>query len=269
MLDKLILGTANFGMEYGYRGNKVDFKDVQKIIDVSKKFNINFFDTAHGYGDSEDILLKTVGMEKMITKYIFDAENQGGLQDFCADRLMCYSILLHNPEILLSKKESERFIGIVKETNEKIKAGVSVYSKEEFTLAIKYGFDLVQCPYSVLDDRFDELISKNNIEVHVRSIFLQGMLITQDKDRIIRKCPSLLPFRQQLDEVAASCQMGNFEYCLKYALQNQNINGFVLGVSSENQLEHIVEIFKDDTKIELQGLPCDDLQIIDPRLWNA
>ena len=43
-----------------------------------------------------------------------------------------------------------------------------------------YDFDVIQCPYNILDRRiissgwYDKL--KKGIEIHVRSIFLQGLL---------------------------------------------------------------------------------------------
>ena len=61
----------------------------------------------------------------------------------------------------------------------------------------KFPIDVVQVPFNILDQRlnnnlFKKIISRKKIEVHVRSIFLQGILV--DKKLIpskIKKNPAI------------------------------------------------------------------------------
>ena len=60
--------------------------------------------------------------------------------------------------------------------------GVSLYHPQEaeWLLAQELDFDLVQLPFNVLDQRFGPLLpalSQRGVEVHVRSAFLQGLLL--------------------------------------------------------------------------------------------
>ena len=75
MSNKLILGTAQFGMKYGINNKigKIEKNEIMKILNFCKKNNINYFDTASVYGESENKLgnyLKTNNNNfKIITKY--------------------------------------------------------------------------------------------------------------------------------------------------------------------------------------------------------
>ena len=52
---KLIIGTANFGLNYGIKNNynKLSFEKVKKILNYAKKNKIQVIDTASSYGDAE------------------------------------------------------------------------------------------------------------------------------------------------------------------------------------------------------------------------
>src|SRR3989338_3414793 len=51
-ISRLGLGTAQFGMNYGYTKIKSQC-EVNDILSACLEYGINFLDTARGYGDSE------------------------------------------------------------------------------------------------------------------------------------------------------------------------------------------------------------------------
>ena len=57
-LSRLMLGTAQLGMPYGVANaqGQPTYRDAVEIIDAALAGGINGFDTAAGYGNSEDIL---------------------------------------------------------------------------------------------------------------------------------------------------------------------------------------------------------------------
>ena len=61
-MNKLALGTAQFGIDYGINSisGKVKTQEIEKILHLAKSENINLLDTAASYGDSEKILGQTV-----------------------------------------------------------------------------------------------------------------------------------------------------------------------------------------------------------------
>ena len=58
--SKLILGTAQFGSDYGINNKegKISENEINKILDFAYKNNIAVLDTASNYGNSEEIIGK-------------------------------------------------------------------------------------------------------------------------------------------------------------------------------------------------------------------
>ena len=79
-MDKIILGTVQFGLNYGITNNngKISDIDIDKIFNFCNINNIIYFDTAQDYGTSEDILSKykkKYNNFKIITKAKFKNKN--------------------------------------------------------------------------------------------------------------------------------------------------------------------------------------------------
>lgn len=58
MKNKLILGTAQFGLKYGINNiiGTLSHKDVFEILDTAKEHNIETLDTADAYGNAIEII---------------------------------------------------------------------------------------------------------------------------------------------------------------------------------------------------------------------
>ena len=72
IMDKIIIGTANFGMDYGIGSNqkKLLDSDIVEIINTAKKIGVDTIDTAISYGNSL-LRLGEFGISnfKIITKF--------------------------------------------------------------------------------------------------------------------------------------------------------------------------------------------------------
>ena len=57
---KIVLGTAQFGMDYGITNSegKVKDKEISNILKLAESKGINYLDTAPAYGDAENIIGK-------------------------------------------------------------------------------------------------------------------------------------------------------------------------------------------------------------------
>ena len=83
MKNKIILGTAQFGMNYGISNSKgkINFIEIIKILDLLKKKKLNFLDTASSYDLSESEIgkyyLKSKKKFNIITKYTL--KNKGDI----------------------------------------------------------------------------------------------------------------------------------------------------------------------------------------------
>ena len=186
---KLIIGTAQFGMPYGianYNG-QVGKIEVEKILNFAYKAGINTIDTAIRYGNSENIIGHH--LKKHINQKWFIITKVSGSKDKLYDQLsQSIDKLGTTPSGVLAHSIDDYLETIFCNEPDKIKkkfviekVGVSIYTEEHIdrVLAAKIP-DIIQCPLNILDTRLyrNGILDKmkaNGLEIHVRSVFLQGM----------------------------------------------------------------------------------------------
>jgi len=198
-LSKLALGTVQFGLKYGIANlnGKPEQKDINNIIKYISKNKINCFDTAQAYGSSEQALGKALVNNKnnfIISKLkselfldnLIDNLNNS-LKNLKVDFL--YGLLLHDAKLLYNWKDEYSFLVKNLILQNKIKYfGVSIYSNEEFELALNNkSITFIQIPFNIFDQRaitqkwFEKAKEKNKL-IFIRSVFLQGLLLMDIKD---------------------------------------------------------------------------------------
>ena len=159
--------------------------------------------------------------------------------------------------------------------NKKItdKIGFSLYNPSELNLLLEnFKPDIVQIPYNIFDNRFESTgwlsrLKKDNIEVHVRSVFLQGLLLMHRNDR-----PKYFNRWNQhfkkYDQFLIDKKLTPLEACLSYVFQNKDINKIIIGVNSKNQLEELIKYcFLDMVRIKNDFINL-DAELINPPLWK-
>jgi aryl-alcohol dehydrogenase-like predicted oxidoreductase len=104
-------------------------------------------------------------------------------------------------------------------------------------------------------------------EVHVRSIFLQGLLLLSQQARpakFSRWKDLWLTWEGWLERSALT----PLQACLNYALSFPEIGHVVLGVDQVGQLQEIIEVIGCSIPEVPQDLRCNDLRLINPSCWN-
>ena len=91
-----------------------------------------------------------------------------------------YACLFHDIEDILSDSSKWNQLKFEKERGKISKIGYSLYYPKQLDKLLQKGFipDIVQLPYSVLDRKFEpyfRILRDLGSEIHVRSIFLQGL----------------------------------------------------------------------------------------------
>jgi aryl-alcohol dehydrogenase-like predicted oxidoreductase len=154
--------------------------------------------------------------------------------------------------------------------------GLSLYSPEELTLALKIAKpDFVQVPLNYLDRRFQaesflDQISTHGVELHVRSIFLQGALLMASEALPIQ----LEGIRSHLSELQGLArESGNTVYglLLAFALSSPAVQVGVVGINDQKQIVTLFDELQAINHFELGSLPKVDLpfdKLLDPRLWS-
>ena len=254
MLDKISLGTVQFGLEYGINNTKGQTKidEVAKILKRCKEVGIMHIDTAAVYGSAENVLGEVIQSEGLFdsfhitTKFKVDGINslslstQESLQKLRLEKLHCQ--MFHSYQDL---KNTEDFI----KPDSVDKIGVSVYTNEELLDAIKNSqIRVIQCPFNLLDNdsirgETLKMAKEKGIEIQVRSAFLQGLFFMK-RTTVPRSLRELKSPLEELDNICAENEISMSHLALGYCLSKDYIDKVVIGVDSLEQLDLNIEAMK-------------------------
>ncbi|HIJ11325.1 TPA: UDP-4-amino-4,6-dideoxy-N-acetyl-beta-L-altrosamine transaminase [Candidatus Woesearchaeota archaeon] len=280
---KIALGTVQFGIDYGINNTrgKVPEEEVAKILSHAHENGVTILDTASAYGNSETLLGKHASSSlKIVTKlgkediisldYAFDS-SLARLQ-----RQSVYACLFHHFDTFLAQPSFWETFLQWKQEGKVQKIGFSLYSPDEldYLLDNNVPFDIVQVPFSIFDQRFApyfSLLQERGIEIHVRSVFLQGLFF---------KSPTTLPpfFDSVSDKIKAIQTLAREKnvplatLCLSFALLHPSIDNVVIGVDSLSNLQQNLDWTSHLETIRtmqetLRSFACHNDQIILPTYW--
>jgi aryl-alcohol dehydrogenase-like predicted oxidoreductase len=281
----LILGTAAFGQAYGISNSTTAMQDqeIKPLLEFCLKNKINTLDTARDYDDSE-IRLGEIGVEKflVITK-IFCDENykKGDMERKVRSSLQrlriqkCDGVLIHNGEALQSPLGELLAIELraLVDLGLTEKVGFSTYDPKEADITLsRFRLDIVQTPMSLFDRRVVEggFIDKwrlKKIEIHLRSVFLQGLLLKDPKKTL--KNPDSAPL-EECEKYRNTCRLNKInplDGCLSYVFKNAPGARVVVGPISAQEMKQISEFKMIEVSAEKEVMPPWNSKF-DPRNWN-
>ena len=290
---KLALGTVQFGCSYGVANVDGQIKDgvAEQILKYSKSKGIDTLDTAIAYGNSEQ-RLGSIGVNdwRIVTKLPASPINCSDIsqriyQQF-EDSLRQLNVshitalLLHTPMQLMGPNGDKIWKSLeqIKSNGQVEKIGFSIYEPAELDQLWKYFRpDIVQVPFNVLDQRmktsgwFDKL-NNNNVELHVRSVFLQGLLL-MDKSNRPEKFHHWNHIWKRWDRWLTENNTTSLEATLGYVLSEQAIDRVIVGVDTLKQLKEILSVAHNisDMKFDdsLHQFSMVDSQLINPSNWDS
>ena len=287
----MAIGTVQFGLAYGvsHEGGRAPIEEARNILELAALSGLDMLDTAAAYGDSEEVLGAIAGEGSpfsIVTKTwpiraeAVDADAVERVEATFRDSLRrlrrekVYALLVHDPrdilspggERLWSRLEAFRAQGLVG------KIGLSAYEPAEIDEATRrFPIDIVQAPLNAFDQRLlaDGALTRaagKGVEVHVRSVLLQGLLL-MTPEAAAAKLPEapekLRAWRRSLDEAGVSPLAAAFGF----ALSQPAITKVVVGVHSAGHLAECLAAAQVALELDYAQFACDDLDIIDPRRW--
>jgi len=286
MISKLILGTVQFGLNYGINNTigKLTEDQVFELLETAYELGVRTLDTAEAYGNAHSIISNFHKQSKkrfnIISKYSssnFDYPidfverikvhcsnfNVNYLEGYMFHSYNDFKMNINNdPNVLDNIKNS----GLVK------KIGVSVHSNDEIEDLLNFkNIDLIQLSFNLFDNEYQrkeilEKAKKRNIEIHTRSVFLQGLFF---KDiNMLTNC--LLPLKNNLSELSLISKNNNLSIeslALNYPLNKTYIDKVLIGVDSLEQLKKNIKATENNfDKSIYEKIDC--IQIKNTKLLN-
>ena len=250
MNSKLILGTVQFGLNYGINNivGKPSKKNIKSILDSAYNNGIQLLDTAEAYGDSQNKIGEyhnnSTNKFNVITKFSSNAEGfslniiervHNNLKILDVDKLYCY--MFHSFDDFENHFENYRKeLRLLKKNGIIDNIGVSVYTNNELESVLKFDeISLVQLPFNLLDNdnKRGDILKKakvKGIEIHTRSVFLQGLFFKKISE-LGDKIKPLEPYLRSLNDLCDKDYKIN-DLALNYVCNKKNIDRVLIGVDN-------------------------------------
>ena len=290
-LHRLVIGSAQFGMGYGVSSgySQVPEREVASILELAQEAGITTIDTAFAYGEAETVLgrlLPKIGKFKIITKLpsLKSEQDNKSVSDkidyflnTSLSRLQIQkidSLLVHNCQDLLDVHGHDIYEKLVdlKKQRKIQKIGVSVYETYEIEkLLSEFSFDIIQLPINLLDQRtlVDGTLKKlknAKIEIHARSIFIQGLLLMKESELPASNSGVKEAFKFFKEKIKTT-GLSPLQATLGFIKQTELIDYVVIGTHSRQQLQECIDNFSKTPYIEFTEFAYPDPEAIDPRRW--
>jgi aryl-alcohol dehydrogenase-like predicted oxidoreductase len=252
MSSRIILGTAQFGLSYGVNNTKgkPDITKVHSMLRFAYKKGVSCLDTAEAYGDAAEV----IGQYHRMTDSLFDINTKfvsnGSLLRYQLDssiaKMSCKQInvcFFHDPKDLFLVEDNITALLEAKAAGKIKKIGVSVYDNDEFAKACEHPcVDVIQFPYNLLDNytqriEIIKVAKSKGIELHARSVFLQGLFAMQDSELPAQLKP-LIGYLSMLRSIAHEYDFSIMKMALLYALNSKEIDHVLIGVDTLDQLQN-------------------------------
>lgn len=295
---ELCLGTVQFGMDYGIRGQKRPSPErVYSILDFAYENGIRTVDTAHAYGQAEELLGNWLARRPEVRQdiHLISKFSPNLLDDAAPEQY--YSLIKKNLEESLSLLHTDFLDGYLAHSSRYVynaaalqaltrlkeegyvrKIGVSVYETDEAKKGIERGdLDLLQLPYSLFDQRMKlegvfRLAGADKLQLHSRSAFLQGLILMGESE-IPPFLDKAKPMVRKIDQICLEVGLSRIQLALLFVKGQKEISHLVFGVDNLEQLAEDIRLFHGDGDAALigdiarrfQGLAAD---IVMPSLWK-
>lgn len=284
---KLVLGTVQFGLNYGINNSngKPSLDNTFSILNKAYQLGINELDTADAYGNSTEVLFEylTKNSDKnfaIMSKFVgngnitFEEAFENSCKKLGVNHLEGY--YFHRFEDFKTFSNFD-YIHKLKSLGRLNKFAVSLYSLEELEVAANSTeVDLIQLPFNIFDRSKEkiDLLKKakaNNKKIYARSAFLQGLFF-KDVNSLPLK---LIPLKDSLVELHKILETYNVsieDLCLNFVEGQDYIDKVIIGVDSVDQLEKNVKSLNqklpEDLVQKVLSIKINNQELLNPVNWN-
>ena len=297
------LGTVGLGLDYGIRapGNyrRVDDVNAIRVVHAALDAGINFIDTARGYGESERVVGNALRGRRdgVVLATKFQTQPEGGtvlrgaqlrqffigtletsLRHLQTDFVDIWQIHNVDEAVLESIDDVAAAFDEARRSGKVRWVGGTIYGDTLPFLALETClFDMVQVPYSVLDQRLADCFfpkaAEHTIGIVSRSTLLKGALTEKAEHLPDRLEPLRIrsrEFRRLLAESKAG--LSPPQAAIAFALAEPHINTVLIGVRSEAELKDNLLALSRPLSTELTDalytLRLDDAELLHPGTWG-
>jgi aryl-alcohol dehydrogenase-like predicted oxidoreductase len=292
MNSKLILGTVQFGLNYGINNTigKMSEDKVFELLENAYDLGVRTLDTAEAYGNAHSVISNFHKQSKkrfnIISKYSssnfdYPIDLVERIQVHCSNFNVNYleGYMFHSyDDFKININSDPNVLNNIKNSGLVNKIGVSVHSNDEIEDLLNFkNINLIQIPFNLFDNEYQrkeilEKVKKRNIEIHTRSVFLQGLFFKN----INTLNTILLPLKKYLIELSLITKNYNIDMnslALNYPISKPYIDKVLIGVDSLEQLKNNIKatksIYDESIYEKIDCIKLENTKLLNPSNWKT
>jgi len=288
LITKLGLGTAQFGLDGAApaKGRSPE-AEVREILAIAGRAGVSVLDTGAASMHGEAVLGAIMPRPAPFKITVKAARGDKG-PDFVEQeaRASLRRLGLVRADSIMVQAASDLFAPYGKALWERLlqlrdaglfeRVGISAYASDDPAgLARRFGPDLMQAPASLLDQRLlvDGTLASirdMGIEVHLRSIFLNGLLFLPP-DRAPSHLPAAAVSRlSRARRLIAEGRSDPLQAALAFALSRPEADAVIVGAATASEVNAVIAAAASPPPdLDWDDLALDDPQALDSRRWAA
>ncbi|MGZ6027674.1 MAG: aldo/keto reductase [Caulobacteraceae bacterium] len=275
---KLGLAAAQFGLDYPVsnpRGRPVE-TEVGDILQIAARANVAVLDTVVGAGRAERVIGQLLPRPNPFRTIVKTSRCDRGPDSIESEaRASLARLGLEHAHAIVVEQAGDLFspngpamwdrLKAMREEGLFSRIGVSVYASDDpVGVARRFRPDIVQAPASLLDQRLIlngalAELAEMGVEVHLRSIFLQGLLFLPP-DRLPAPLQAASRGLSRVRRMIAEGRSDPLQAALGFALARPEATAVIVGVTTAAELQAVVAAAASPPP----DLDWDDMALEDP-----
>lgn len=283
-MARLILGTAQFGTAYGETNavGRLSDDDIAAVLAAAQLGGIRELDSSPYYGDAQSRIGRIAPNSfSVISKFGLPDTGPATAEVLVSATLSALraetlsGLMFHRVGDLRDDRAAQTWgqLRRLRDSGIVARIGASLYDAEDLEALLKFApdVDLIQIPGNVIDRRLLEdsrvaELRRAGCEVHVRSAYLQGLVLL-DPEILPPKHRELAPAVARIHRYAADAGTDAVGVALGFLKHHPEVDAVVVGALDAMQLMATVQGWAQAPKVEPPAFTISDVAI-DPRHWS-
>lgn len=285
-LSKLGIGSGQFALDQTSVRGRPRSAEVRDMLEIAARTRLTMLDIA-GYSPQSDaalgdilprpnpfdICISTVRADRGAD--LVEAEARAALRRMGVEQAEC--IMVPSASELFGPHGAALWdrLKALKDQGVTRKIGVAVFASDDpLGVARRFRPDVVQAPASLLDQRLIvdgtlASIAEMGIQVHLRSIFLNGLLLLPP-DRAPNHLKAAAARISRARRLIAEGRSDPLQAALGFALSRPEAHTVLVGVASTAELNAVIAAGANPPPdLDWDEMALDDPVALDPRAWAA
>ena len=291
-VHKLGLGAARFGMDRAVRGGRGRLSEAEAMaaVALAAEAGVRLIDVSAQYGDAESVLGRVLPETppspppfRIVTKtapiaqgvHMVETAARASLQKMRVERGA--AIVVHDPADLLGPQGEALWARLNRLKDQGLYKAVGIAASpadDPVCLARRFKPDLMQLPTSLLDQRLIDdgslaTLAEMGVEVHLRSVFQQGLLFLP-RAGLPAPLASAGPRLSRIQRTIAEAGVDPMQAALAFAMNRPEASAVIVTIASAAELRAILAAATTPSpQLDWAALKLHDPVALDPQIWAA